>query len=107
MSLTEIVLLILLAAAGWFWFDSLKAREHALSAVRSACSQAQLQLLDDTVALTQLGIRRQRTGRIGVFRVYRFEFSDTGDNRRDGVVYLVGDVLHGLQLDPHRLTQDG
>lgn len=80
----------------WFWRDSLGAREQARAASSRACQQSGLQLLDDTVALERLWLRRDHDGRLKLERLYLFEFTDTGLIRRIGSVLLVGwrvDVL--------------
>lgn len=86
------------------WFDGLRARERALAAGREACSRHGLQLLDDTVALARLRLARDDEGRLRVQRTYTFEFSDTGDNRREGEVVTLGPELLDLRLEPFRLT---
>ena len=47
----EIASLVLLGALGWFWLDSLKARDAAIVAARKACESEGLQFLDETVAI--------------------------------------------------------
>ena len=81
----------------WFWRDSLGAREQARAASTRACRQSGVQLLDDTVALERLWLRRDRDGRLKLERLYVFEFTDTGQRRQVGSVLLVGwrvEVLH-------------
>jgi len=97
----ELTGLALVAAAAWFWFDSLRAREAAVGAAKSACAADGVVLLDDTVALAALRLRRTSSGTIGLLRVYRFEFTDTGDNRLEGSVTLIGATLQTLYLEPH------
>jgi hypothetical protein len=80
-----------------FWRDSLGAREQARAASSRACRQTNVQLLDDTVALERLWLRRDRDGRLKWERLYVFEFTDTGQRRQTGSVLLVGwrvEVLH-------------
>ncbi|WP_313950188.1 DUF3301 domain-containing protein [Accumulibacter sp.] len=96
----ETLSLLLMLAAGWFWIDSFKAREAGIRAVRAACDAEELQLLDDTVALGSLRPGRDDDGRMRLRRVYHFEYSDTGDNRRNGHVTLLGSELVMLHL-PH------
>lgn len=86
----EIVSLIFITLLVWFWLDSLKAREAGFNAVRRACNEEGLQLLDETIAFLSLGIARNEQGRLVWRRVYQFEYSDTGDNRRRGSVHLLG-----------------
>jgi hypothetical protein len=86
----EIAGLVLLAILGWLWLDGLKARDAAIAAARKACLADGLQLLDDTVSITRLRPVRDDDGRLLLQRVYTFEYSDTGDNRRRGGVTLLG-----------------
>ena len=99
----ELTALALLAAAGWLWYDSLRARESAVRAARRACEADGVLFLDDTVALAAFGLRRHESGRLALRRVYRFEFSDTGDNRLGGSVTMLGARMQALYLSPHGL----
>lgn len=94
----EILLVLVLAAGVWFWLDGLKAREAGMRAARAACAAEGLQLLDDTVAASGIRARRDDDGRLRLARSFRFEFSDTGDNRRDGSVTVVGTEVTLLNL---------
>ncbi|HRD92880.1 MAG TPA: DUF3301 domain-containing protein [Accumulibacter sp.] len=94
----ETLSLLGMLAAGWLWLDSFRAREAGIRAVRAACDADQLQLLDDTVALASLRPARDDEGRLRLRRVYRFEYSDTGDNRRNGQITLLGSELLLLHL---------
>ena len=90
-------------AAAYLWFDSLRAREHAVAAGRAACARYGVQLLDETVAFTRLRLARDAEGRLRLRRTYVFEFSETGDNRRHGAIVMLGARLEDLQLEPYRL----
>jgi hypothetical protein len=89
-NLSAILLLLLL---GWFWLDSLRAREIALGICRAACDARNLQFLDQTVVLRRLGLSWGIEG-IRLRRVYRFDFSEEGVGRHSGYV-----VLRGIDLD--------
>ena len=86
----ELLLLVATGAGVWLWLDSLKAREAAMAAAREACAVEGLLLLDDTVAISALKLARDYDGHIKLQRAYNFEFSDTGNNRRNGSVVLLG-----------------
>ena len=88
---------VLLGAAG-FWYDSFQARAAGMDAARAACRAEGLLLLDDTVALAALRLARDDDGRLRLKRVYAFEYSDTGDNRRAGQVTLLGQALLSVHL---------
>ena len=89
---------VVAAAAAWFLWDSLKAREAANAAIRPACRAEGLLFLDDTVALQAVRPARGEDGRVRLARVYRFEYSDTGDNRRRGTVALLGNRIQYVDL---------
>ncbi|HEX6003242.1 MAG TPA: DUF3301 domain-containing protein [Burkholderiales bacterium] len=97
----EFLGIALLAASAWLWFASLARRETAVDAARRACVAEGVQLLDDTVALESLAPRRDN-GVLRLQRVYRFEFSDTGNNRLRGSITLLGAAVRALYLEPHR-----
>ncbi|HWH48454.1 MAG TPA: DUF3301 domain-containing protein [Burkholderiales bacterium] len=94
----ELATLLIFIAGGWFWTDSMRAREAALDAGRRACAAEGVQLLDWTVMLKQTRLGRDDQGRMRVKRVYEFEFSDTGDNRIKGSITLLGRELLALNL---------
>jgi hypothetical protein len=106
MSLWQILPLAVLAAGAWFLWDSLKAREAANTAMREACRSEGLQFLDDTVALTSLLPVRNEEGRMKLRRVYGFEYSDTGHDRRKGSITMVGDAVLTLYVGLRPVPSD-
>ena len=106
MPLFETLSIALLGALAWLWYDSLNAREAGMNEARAACAAEDLQLLDDTVAIRSLRLARDDAGRLRLQRVYGFEYSDTGDNRRQGSVTLLGHEVVMLNLRA-RLTLVG
>ena len=104
----ELCLLVLMGAGAWYIADSLRARERAHALGRDACERNRLQFLDDTVELVSLRLARNAGGRLGLRRVYAFEFSDPllagGDNRRGGQVVVFRSGVESLTLDPFRLN---
>ena len=90
----ELCALLIIAAPTWLWYASLPVRERALAATKAACRAEDLLLLDDTIAIVGIGLRRADDGRMRLCRVYGFEYSDSGDDRRAGrIVMLGGEVL--------------
>lgn len=82
----------------WYWMDSLKTREIALAAARAACARVGHQFLDDTVATERTRLARNDAGQTCLRRVYRFEYSDTGDNRHRGAVIMLGRSIDVVQI---------
>ena len=99
----ELAALAGVAALALLWADILRARERAVAAGRAACRRYGVQLLDDTVAFARLRLGRDDGGLLRLRRTYTFEFSDTGDNRRQGAIVMLGGELEDLQLEPYRL----
>jgi len=97
-TLLDILGLLPLVAGGWFLWDSLKVREVANAAMRAACKDEGLMFLDDTVALGSIRLTRDDHGRRRLRRVYGFEYSDTGRNRRKGSVVLVGENVSVVNI---------
>ena len=103
MDVISLLFLLLLAAFGWFWFDSLRALEIARKAGKRACDNAHVQFLDDTVAGIALHLVRDRSGRRVLRRTYRFEFSETGNTRLEGRLILLGDKVESLTMEPYQM----
>src|SRR5436190_17911924 len=99
----EALALLLIIGAAFLWADSLKARERAISAGRTACERYQLQFLDDTVAFARLRLARDDEGQLKISRTYTFEFSDTGNNRRHGAIVMLGAEVADMHLEPYRV----
>ena len=99
----ELAALVELVAALLLWADSLRARERAIRAGRSACERYELQFLDDTVSFARLRLARNHDGELRLSRTYTFEFSDTGNNRRQGAIVMLGGEVQDLQLEPYRV----
>lgn len=106
MALWQLPLLVAVLAGAWFVWDSLKAREAANAAMREACRFEGLQFLDDTVALTSLLPMRNDEGRLKLRRVYGFEYSDTGHNRRKGSITMLGDGVQALYIGLRAVPSD-
>ena len=99
----EAAAILALVAAALLWADSLRARERAVRAGRSACERYQLQFLDDTVSFARMRLARDDGGQLKISRTYTFEFSDTGNNRRHGAIVMLGGDVADLHMEPYRM----
>jgi hypothetical protein len=97
----EAAAIVFIAAGIFLWLDSLRARENAVRAGRAACMRYDLQFLDDTVSFTRIRLGRDEDGQLRLARTYTFEFSDTGNNRRQGAIVMLGGELQDVQLEPY------
>lgn len=99
--LPEIAAIGLVALVAWAIWSTLKARETANAAMRRACELRALYFLDDTVSLESVRPLRDDEGRMRLKWSYRFQYSDTGHNRRNGAIALVGNRVVALDVgDP-------
>jgi hypothetical protein len=103
MDILSLFFLLLFAALVWYWFDSLRALEYARYKGKQACSDADVQFLDDTVARIALELVRDESGRRVLRRTYRFEFSETGNTRLEGRVILLGHKIESVTMDPYQI----
>jgi hypothetical protein len=101
-SMWEAAAIILIVAGTLLWVDSLRARERAIQAGRSACERYALQFLDETVSFARLRLGRDDDGRLRIVRIYTFEFSETGNNRRNGAIVMLGQDPKDIHLEPYR-----
>lgn len=82
----------------WFWHASMSAREQANSAAREACERLRLVMLDGTVSISRLWIRRDTDGRLRFERTYGFEYTDDGHRRLKGFVVTLGSRVTSVGL---------
>ncbi|MEH6565984.1 MAG: DUF3301 domain-containing protein [Halopseudomonas sp.] len=92
---------MLLILIGWWLLRTLGLRDQALRLVRKHCERSDVQLLDDSIALTGMRVVRNRRGRPGLVRRYAFEFTVTGEHRYDGYIDLHGQQQLHLEMAPH------
>jgi hypothetical protein len=101
----SLLVLAVLGLGFWFWLHSIRILELAREAGRQACNRAGVQFLDDTVASTHLALARNAYGRRVLRRTYRFEFSETGNSRREGEVIMLGDRVEAVTMEPYQILE--
>ena len=72
----EILFILLILIAVWYWWDTQQCNEIALAACQQKCANAGLQLLDATVSRQRSWLRRGSNGRLQICRLYVFEYSN-------------------------------
>jgi len=98
----EIILLALMIGLGWFWLDSMDKRERAILLGRELASRFNLQLLDETVACSQLWLGRNSRGHVQFLRTYEFEVSANGADRLNCHLILLGNQLGTWHIPPYQ-----
>ncbi len=105
MDILSLLALLVIIALGWFWLHSIRILEIARDAGRRACAREELQFLDDTVASTSLALDRDASGRRILRRTYRFEFTETGNSRREGEVIMLGERVESVTMEPYQILE--
>lgn len=105
MDFASLLLMALLGGGFWYWLHSIRILEIAREAGRQSCNRMGVQFLDDTVASTKLALARDANGRRILRRSYRFEFTETGDSRREGEVVMLGDRVERVAMEPYQIVE--
>ena len=103
-TLGDLFILILVIAAVGIWVRHDRFRRRALSLARRATEKADVQLLDQSVSLRRVGVKRDDRGWPQLTRRFGFEFSRSGFDRFRGHVDFAGDRVAAVELDlgdPH------
>jgi hypothetical protein len=90
----------LLAALVLFWHSSLAARELANRVATETCTNANVQMLDGTVAIHRLRLVRGGDAPLSWRRIYVFDYTEDGFARKRGFVVLTGDTIDTVGLGP-------
>ncbi|MEH6624977.1 MAG: DUF3301 domain-containing protein [Motiliproteus sp.] len=101
--LSDLLWLLLAYLFMLYWWSSKGAKEIALKATQKHCSEMDVQLLDQSIGLRGLWLKRDSSGRVRFWRSYTFDFSSNGEDRYQGRIILIGRRIESMQLDPHRI----
>jgi hypothetical protein len=99
--LNAIVSISLCSLGYWYWQQAQYCKALALRATKARCYTLELLLLDDYVALTRLGFKKDMFGRWQVYRCYAFEFTSTGEQRYSGVCMLLGHQVQSIDMETY------
>jgi len=85
-------------ATAYFTFRNLRVRELVTRYARDYCRDRDLQFLDGTASITAIS-PTQLGGKLLLQRTYRFEYTDNGANRRNGIIIVIGDTIQHVIVD--------
>jgi hypothetical protein len=85
--MTGLLILVITGLAAVAWWRLLKGKELARSAAGMVCRQHGLVLMDDTVILHAVQLRRENSTRAWGFK-YRFDFARAGIPCKGGTVLI-------------------
>jgi len=95
-----LVFFLMLCVVG-FWWQTYQIKHRALLAAKKHCQGLGLQLLDQSVVLSRMQLRRSASGSLQLHRHYKFEFSSTGDERYKGMVIMEGSRAGQVDVEAH------
>jgi Protein of unknown function (DUF3301) len=101
--ISAILWITLVALLGYYWFHAMRSKEIALKAAEQHCQLMEVQFLDQTAYLKLLRLKRDVKGHLNFMREYYFEFTVTGEDRYFGHVFMLGNRVQSINLDPHRI----
>ena len=98
MSLAELALLFGGGFVIGLWWWTMQAHDRVDMISREVCKDLDVQRLDEAVALRRVGLAHTADG-MRLERVFRFEFSVNGADRRHGEICLHGNWPYWVHLD--------
>ena len=103
MSLADLLWMVLFAVLIAYWLNAMRAKEIARHEAKRLCQQSDVLILDDTVSLKRLRLKRNGLGQMSFLRTYDFEFTLDGEFRYKGEVNLLGQRIVDSRLDAYRI----
>jgi hypothetical protein len=97
--MSELLLLIAIAAVSLYWLASMRCKDLAIGVARRECKRCDVQLLDQTVHQHHISLSRDSIGRWRVWRHYKFEYSEDGDTRHVGTLIMLGQKVTRIALE--------
>ncbi len=102
MTLSTLTWLFVAGLDIWYWWRVRAIKDFVLAAAKDYCRRMDVLLLDDAVYLRGLWFKRDRHGRLRVWRRFLFDFTTTGEERYLGRVIMLGQQVEHIELDAHR-----
>ncbi|MFT6388065.1 MAG: hypothetical protein ACJAUP_001440 [Cellvibrionaceae bacterium] len=105
MTLADITLFFfLILFAGMIW-KHIDASRIARFSAKKYCDKQGVQFLDQNVILKRLKIAKSPHSLFAFKRHYNFEFSSIGDRRYRGDIYLLGQRVIYIELEPYKMPE--
>ncbi len=104
LSTYAIAIIAIIIIGIWFWQANMRAKEMAAMECKTLCKDHHIQLLDDTVMLKKMTLKRSESGAIRLCRHYRFEYTMGDDIRRRGLIVILGHQIIEQQVNITGIT---
>jgi hypothetical protein len=96
--MSDLALLLLVAAIAVLWLDNRRVQQIAVARCRQACERAGVQFLDDVAPIWRLRLMRDSRGAVRLRRIYTFDYSTVHGERRSGSIVMHGRIPSAVQL---------
>jgi len=103
MQIYDLFWVLFLALLGWVWWIERGIMQWAYGYAKKYCNENDIQLLDDNIRLSSMGLSKNNKGNWKIKRCFTFEFTSTGEQRYDGRIQTLGSKIAGVELDPFRM----
>ena len=95
-----VVLMGVVLWASYLW-SAIRTKELAIRAGALHCQKLGVQFLDETVVLKRIRLTRDPRSNPVWARVFNFEFATDGRFRYEGRIFMYGQRLHRIEMDPY------
>lgn len=103
MSFSDLLYIIAFVSVIWYWMDAMRCKEIAHYAGKTACVEAGVLFLDDSVTINKVRLKRNELGQMVFYRQYYFEFTGNGDQRSHGEVKMLRHRVIETTMDAYRI----
>ena len=100
--LLNLIFISAIALVVAFWWKTQGVKQLAFTIAKRRCDEVGVQLLDQSIMLKRLRLRRGRSGGLSVVRFFVFEFSASGAERYRGEVEMLGQHLARVEMEAYR-----
>lgn len=105
MTLDTVAVMLFLALCGMLLWQHLEIGQRAYRAAKQRTEEVGVVLLDQSIVLRSIALRRSHRSLFAFERRYDFEFCSIGDVRYPGQVVFVGKRQQSVRLAPFRTEQ--
>ncbi|WP_370979792.1 DUF3301 domain-containing protein [Agaribacterium sp. ZY112] len=103
MTIHDLIIIFIIAMLAYLVWLHLEVSNLARAAATKRCKESDLVLLDQSVILNSISLKKSKFSLFAVERKYHFEFSSIGDTRYRGEVVFLGRRLQFVGLQPYKL----
>lgn len=103
MTIFDLYIFGFFAIIGCFVWQHVNISRVARNTARMQCEKQHLLLLDQSVILLSLRLRKSKRSLFCIERRYGFEFTSTGEQRYHGELSFSGKHLTNIDMQAHRI----